>query len=401
LGRRCLELDGSRPFRRSCPYGGDVHWYGVYWEGRPILDYRKAADGRLETWSPDRAPHLLGAPSAFTEFGLSSPPNLETWERIIPQDELTDWPPSSDAVFLHHTPTYSDVHVDLMTQYASKFLEPRDLRRLIQGMQLSQGMGLKFLIESMRARKPETVGTMIYKWTDNYPACAWSVIDYYGVPKRAYYDVREAYAPVHVMALFDAWSSGEDGRLKLSYFGVNDSREPVKGKCQAVWLDGALKKIREDHFDLTLANDRAIHFSTVEIDLSSRKNPVFLILSFFDHSGDLLDRNAYPFNFVEDRGCLFNCPPAILSVRRYNDVLSIQNTGTCMALSVSINPGSASNTIYPSKDNLWLFPGETIETHLISTLAVDGQDRALDQLVVRGWNVEPLEIGNTSEDLEA
>jgi hypothetical protein len=72
-----------------------------------------------------------------------------------------------------------------------------------------------------------------------------------------------------------------------------------------------------------------------------------------------------------------------------------------MALSVSIDPGSASNTIYPSKDNLWLFPGETIETHLISTLAVDGQDRALDQLVVRGWNVEPLEIGNTSEDLEA
>lgn len=29
LGRRCLELDSTRPFRRSCPYGGDTHWYGA------------------------------------------------------------------------------------------------------------------------------------------------------------------------------------------------------------------------------------------------------------------------------------------------------------------------------------------------------------------------------------
>ncbi len=394
LGRRCLELDGSRPFRRSCPYGGDVHWYGVYWEGRPILDYRKAADGRLETWSPDRAPQLIGAPSAFTEFGLSSPPNLETWERIIPQEELADWPPKADAVFLHHTPTYSDVHVDLMTKYASRFMDPRDLKTLIQGMQLSQGMGLKLLVESMRARKPDTVGTMIYKWTDNYPACAWSVIDYYGVPKRAYNDVRDAYAPVHVMALFDAWNSGEDGRLNLSYYGVNDSREPLKGKCQAVWLDGSLKKIREAHFDVTLVNDRAFKFADVAIDLSGRPDPVFLVMSLFDDSGILLDRNAYPFNFVERQGCLFRCPPAVLSVQRKEEVLSIQNTGDCMALSVSVDPGRASNTFYLSKNHLWLFPGETIETRLIYTKAVDGQDRALKHLVVRGWNVEPVEIGN-------
>ncbi len=392
LGRRCLELDGSRPFRRSCPYGGDVHWYGVFWEGRPILDYRQAADGRLETWSPDAAPRLLGAPSAFTEFGLSSPPNLETWERIIPEDELNDWPPKEDAVFLHHTPTYTDIHVDLMSKYASKFLKLENLPALIQGMQLSQGMGLKFLIESMRARKPDTIGTMIYKWTDNYPACAWSVIDYYGVPKRAYYDVKSAYAPLHVLALFDTWDAEEDGGLEVSFHAVNDTAEPVSGYCEAVWLDGSLQQIRKDQYDLKIGTECAAKFADIDIRLDEFKSPVILVLSLFDSDGTLLDRNMYPFAFPEKPGCLFACPMTRLAIEVKDDMITIENRGSHLALSVNVDPEKASNTVYFSYNHFCLFPGETAQVRMIETQAVDGQNRRVDHLWVQGWNVDPVQI---------
>ena len=390
LGRRCLELDGTRPFRRSCPYGGDSHWYGVYWGSQPLLDYRKVADGRIGSWSPEASSQQGNGPIAFTEFGLSSPPNHETWQRLIPESEWTTWPPRRDSVFLHHTPTWEYVHVDLMNRYASEFLVPDSFPALIRGMQLSQGLGLKILIESMRARKPQTTATFFYKLTENYPACSWATIDYYGVPKRSHYDVQEAYQPVHTFALYDQWNTSQ-GSLPVTIYAVNDKVVPVNATLRVVALDGRFHSLQQQSLNVEIPTDRAL--LVCEIDLATPhevEKPVFLVLDLLDSGQQRIDRNWYFFDFANDPGCLFRRQETKLHVSLQEDqgriCVNVQNTGSVPAISVEVNLGAASNTWYAGQCGLWLEEGEIACIELHKADAVDGENRELQTFSVSAWN---------------
>ena len=393
LGRRCLELDGTRPYHRSCPYAGDGHWHSVYWGKRPLLDYRKAADGRLRTWAPYYVPE--SGPTAVTEFGLSSPANYETWKRIIPSDEWNDWPPKPESNFVHHTPTYHYNNVDLMTQYASDFLDPHNLRELIKGMQVAQGLGMKMLIESMRARKPQSTATYFYKLTENYPACSWATVDYYGVPKRSHYDIQEAYQPVHVMALFEDWTTNE-GKLPLTIVGVNDTSMPVSGQLEITLLDGEFNVIEAEKMEVTIPVDRALNIvEKIVTPESDIQRPLFLLLD-LEGDGGRIDRNWYYFDFVEDQGSLFELPRAEITgeLREENGdyVVVIRNIGQLPAISVEVHPGEASNTYYAETNAVWMQPGEEIEILLRETKAVDGQTREMTNLYLAGWNCDPVDL---------
>jgi beta-mannosidase len=395
LGRRCLELDGTRPFRRSCPYGGDTHWYGVYWGGQPLLDYRKVADGRIDSWSPEMGSNQGKGPTAFTEFGLSSPPNFESWKRLIPEEEWETWPPDRNSVFMHHTPTWEYVHVTLMNQYAGEFLNPSNLKSLIYGMQLSQGLGLKLLIESMRARKPHTTATYFYKLTENYPACSWATIDYFGVPKRSQYDIQQAYQPIHAMAIFDAWNS-ENGALPVTIYAVNDSRQPVTADLRIQLFDGQFNALNDETTALTLPLDSAVQVREANFAIpDAAERPLFLLLTLQNEDG-LIDRSWYYFDFVQQQGSLFTRPKTTLTAElaQENSVraVTITNTGEVPALSVELHFGDASNTYYAASSGLWLEPGERVTIPIYETEAVDGETRPLAQITCSAWNAQPVNV---------
>jgi beta-mannosidase len=193
IGRICLELDGSRPFHRTDPYGGSLHNYDVYWGRQPL-------DRNLSLTAP-----FIG------EFGLSSPPNLESVLRYLPESERALWPPPDDGSFIRHTPTYDRQHLEIMRRYASEFADTDTMAGLITGMQLAQATGLRHTLELARTRWPEATGVCFYKLTDVYPACAWATIDWYGVPKLAHCFIQDAYAPLHACGAVRA-PGGAGGR---------------------------------------------------------------------------------------------------------------------------------------------------------------------------------------------
>lgn len=395
LGRRCLELDGSRPYHRSCPFGGDVHWYGTYWGDQSLLDYRQVANGRLQGWSPGIESQLADGPIAFTEWGLSSPANHETWKRILPPEEWEKWPPARDAVFVHHTPTWDYAHIEKMTNYAKDFLNPSSLPELIKGMQLAQGLGFKFLAESMRARKPQTTATYFYKLTENYPACSWASIDYYGVPKRSHFYVREAYNPIHVLALFDEWTS-KGNALTASVHAVNDTPSPVDAKLEITLFDGQFNVIETEKLNVTIPIDRAVKITDKTYSLrSATPRPLFLCIDLTDVHGSV-ERNWYFFDFVKEQGCLFNRPKTALEAELRKErgewCVAVRNVGTRPAVSVELHPGEASNTYYFEDVGFWLNPGEERVVRLYKTAAVDGETRPLKKITMSAWNVQPSEI---------
>jgi beta-mannosidase len=174
-------------------------------------------------------------------------------------------------------------------------------------MQLSQGLGMKLLIESMRIRKPQTTTTYFYKLTENYPSCSWATLDYYGVPKRSHYDVREAYAPVHVMALFEEWSSPDD-HLALSVHAANDTAAPVEAALTIRLFDGGFNVVEAETLDVAIPVDRAIRIADKNYALPPNfERPLFLCLDLTGDQG-LIDRNWYYFDFADRRGTLFERP---------------------------------------------------------------------------------------------
>ena len=96
LGRRCLELDGTRPYHRTDPYGGSMHDYGVYWGKLPFEHYM--------TLVPQ--PGKPG-PIAIGETGLASACSLEGTLRYLPEQERSVWPPPHNGS-IH--PPHTDVH---------------------------------------------------------------------------------------------------------------------------------------------------------------------------------------------------------------------------------------------------------------------------------------------------
>lgn len=48
-----------------------------------------------------------------------------------------------------------------------------------------------------------------------YPACSWSTVDCYGVPKRSYYVLADSYAPLHACVTTESTTLTPGGALPV------------------------------------------------------------------------------------------------------------------------------------------------------------------------------------------
>lgn len=387
IGRRVLELDGTRVFRRSSPYGGDNHHH-IYWTQEPLIKHYE----------------LAKKPSAFTEFGMSSPANMETWKRVLPEEEWNAWPPVGDSVFVQHMPTFRPFHVQLSERFAREFAACTNLPSFVRGLQIVQSLADKFMIEGLRARKPETTMVQVYKLTENYPSASWAVIDYYGVPKRSYYTLREDFSPVRILATLETWDT-IDGRLPMSIFAVNETSEAIQGDAEVTLYDGRLEAIKTECHAVAVSTDASTRIADLDFRIpDNTEKPLFVRMDLKTSAGNLVDRNWYCFDFVAEQGSLFTRPHTTLAgeLVRLDDGLSlrVENTGALPAISVEFDLGKASASYYCEDMCFWLEPGEERTIKLFKTHAVDGQEDPLESIKVGAWNSETIEVATGFKGIE-
>ncbi len=198
--------DGTRPFKPASPYRDESHNWRVWHRFANLRDYKH-----------DETPFL-------SEFGLQAVPNRESLEKFLPQDALT----APNALWEYH-------HAQLkkLARYATTVIASREAAKqsptrqseiasshdpstsprsaqdallamtptFIAATQRAQALGLQIAIEHIRRRKGKTSGIAIWQLNDCAPAISWSIIDYYGTPKRAYAELKRLYSPV--LASFD------------------------------------------------------------------------------------------------------------------------------------------------------------------------------------------------------
>ncbi len=190
---------------------GDSHYWGIWWGKEPFEIYKKKV-GRF-----------------MSEYGFQGMPNLETLQKVVPQNELNL---TSEAIKNHqkHPTGYETINEYMGRDY----IVPKDFENYTYVSQLLQADGMKTAMEAHRRAKPNCMGTLYWQFNDCWPVSSWSSIDYYGNWKAFQYQVKRSFENLLI-------SVNEESDFYKVYV-VNDNLEKYSDKIvlELTSFDGKL-----------------------------------------------------------------------------------------------------------------------------------------------------------------
>ena len=174
------QYDGTRPYISSSPIhgwgrkesmtDGDSHYWGVWWGLEPIEKYKEKI------------------PRFMSEYGMQAIPNRETIQQFSVKE---DWDTSSLVMKVHQK--HPTGYKTLAAYLAQNNLAPKNFKEFAKATQEIQSRALITAIKAHIDAQPYCMGTLFWQFNDCWPVTSWSVIDYYGRKKKAYYDVKNLF----------------------------------------------------------------------------------------------------------------------------------------------------------------------------------------------------------------
>jgi len=169
-----------------------------YWPGSPFggPTTRSRTVGDFHDWYslPNWRTYDENAPRFSSEYGFRSIPERNTLDTAISSEIQWEPHPPQHVVWKYH-----HGWCGWMNAVLPEFGVAETLDEYIMLTQEVQATLMRYAIEVYRRRMYDTSGSLIWMYNEPWPAATFSVIDYYGRPKAAYYWVRKAYEPVMVM----------------------------------------------------------------------------------------------------------------------------------------------------------------------------------------------------------
>ena len=351
MAKLAYELDGSRPFHRTEPWGGSLHDYSTYWDMGDI-----DLSLRLESV-------FLG------EFGMASAPNYESVMKYLSDSEKAVWPPERFGSFGHHTPRFNQLEPNDMAHMENSavlFCRLDSLEHFIWATQMAQATGVRHTLEAYRCRFPKAAGVCYYKLTDVYPACSWATLDYYGVQKLSYYVLADSYEPLHACLLLDSTRicQGWEAPVYLLDDALKACGHTTRIEITA--YDDKLQIIKRKMFDGPAQAEVSACLGTFSLEEDTaeavcRKSEEGLVLItirvYLD--GEKRDETFYWLNFQKKQGSLLELPAAALAWETQEGILTITNSGEIPAVGVTVECPEEAEHFWVEDSMFWLNPGET------------------------------------------
>lgn len=222
----CLEHNPETPFIPTSPVDGMAHGHYLFYDELSDEDIFQVMYRAKNT--------------AYTEFGVPSPSNVNVLEEIIPKDEL--FPPSEDSIAwtAHHGFGSWQKHTWLCQNIIEKYFgKAKNLPELVSNGQLLQSIGYKAIYETARQQWPYC--SMALNWCFNEPwpsAANNSLIHSNGETKPAFDAIKQSCRPSMASASFPKfeWQVGEE--LNFNVFVLNNSPNTINADNLEVVIDG-------------------------------------------------------------------------------------------------------------------------------------------------------------------
>ena len=179
------ELDPARAYIPSSPQSnwgkkenfnhGAMHYWGV-WHGREPIDSFKTNVGRF-----------------MVEYGFQSYPytSQEDEERF----RLFEITQTDSAALRKRQKSYIGdglIEAEILNYFGRLNFFPD----WVLASQFIQGKALQTAIESHRMHAPHCMGSLVWQLNDCWPGPSWSIINYRGIPKLGFDDVRRGFSPI-------------------------------------------------------------------------------------------------------------------------------------------------------------------------------------------------------------
>jgi beta-mannosidase len=174
------ELDPQRDYIPSSPlFGwgraksmthGDSHYWGLWWGGFPLDTMKKKI------------------PRFMSEFGMQAMPNLETIHEFA---TLEDFNLESDVMAMHQK--FPRGYAPLKDYLKMENLPNSNFIEFVSSTQELQSRALQVAIQSQMNSSGRCMGSLFWQFNDCWPVCSWSIMDYYGRKKKAYYTVQKEF----------------------------------------------------------------------------------------------------------------------------------------------------------------------------------------------------------------
>ncbi|MCE5197718.1 MAG: sugar-binding domain-containing protein [Armatimonadota bacterium] len=221
------ELDPSRPFMPTSPYGGrpntsltigDCH-FTAFWDE----DWKFITDAGMTNYR-DRV-KTVGR--FMSESAICGAPPMRSLLKFMTPEDIAD---PSAAMWDYHTkdnphkPDYIKYTLHgLLRCLSDSLLGPTDdIEAKVKRMGYAQYEWIRIAVESARRSKWYCSGIQFWMYNDCWPASGWSMVDYYGFPKAGYYAIKRASKPVI--------ASIENTENGYRIWVCNDSLKPVSGE---------------------------------------------------------------------------------------------------------------------------------------------------------------------------
>lgn len=278
LPQVCSQLDPSRPYWVSSPYGGDTansmeegdrHSWGV-WSG----------------WQ-DYCGYLKDTGRFISEFGFQSMPSWRTVLAYTAPEDRSIFSP----VMLSHNKMVEGM--ERLTRFmVGRLGFPHDLRSFVYLTQFNQAEAIKVGVEHWRLRKFMTSGTLYWQLNDCWPVASWSCLDYYKRKKGLYYYSQRFYNTLYPVLRLE----GDE----IALYGISDLPVETRAKARVSAYTLAGAKLSERTLEVLLHANRVTPLDRVSIarlgigqgarvlpmDGASTTNPV-------ERNGALLDSVVY------------------------------------------------------------------------------------------------------------
>jgi beta-mannosidase len=235
-------------------------------------------------------------PAFHSEYGAEGAANIENVANFIQEAEL--WPPDpGNDIWAHRGEWWINTKM-----IESLFGDLEMLPDFFRFSQFVQWDGLRCITEAGRTRKFACGGTIPWMLNEPWPnLICTNAVDWYTMPKMAYYSVAHTYAPTLVAARFEklGWRPRETFRAGL--YIVDSLRRQREASVEWMILDISGQSHRSGEFPADVPERTAVPVGTVEWPVPSDFEGLFpLKLTAKDATGGVIAENTYIFSAAED-----------------------------------------------------------------------------------------------------
>lgn len=302
-----------------------------------------------------------GTSLLHTEFGVEGMTAYSTLRRVTDEKHLL--PASRDNEIYFHRGAWWNNEPLVQETFGGGLL---DIEQIRKGSQYLQYEGLKYAVECSRRRAFRSSGTFPWQLNEPYPNLfCTSAVDYYGIPKPAYYGMKKVYGKFRISAAFD--SPILKGRQQLTAALYAGASEEVCAKNLRAWAalyDEAGALCWQEEYSIAGLDMKDKRLAEISPVITGTQGQLLLLRMRLFAGEELLAENEYLFTRGEHLKAVFFTEIKDIETKLVKDELRVTNNASTPLWFVYLTGEEEPEEFYADRNYFCILPGEEQGVHI-------------------------------------